>query len=123
MQLRPQPRSAAGERTVEVGAASDRARRAGSERIDDADVERIRSVRDELIGDRTGAGAVASAGVGNEKQQPRHGLSVTDTASNYRPPFGYNYAAPAAGGDKAMTQVPLGELDVQVTVEVDYAIG
>ena len=50
-------------------------------------------------------------------------IRVTDTASNYRPPFGYNYAAPAAGGDKAVTQVPLGELDVQVTVEVDYAIG
>ena len=47
-------------------------------------------------------------------------IRVTDTASNYRAPYGYSLAAPAA--DKAVTQVPLGELDVQVTVEVDYAI-
>ena len=48
-------------------------------------------------------------------------IRVTDTASNYRPPSPYGYATGAA--DKlAVTQVPLGELDVQVTVEVDYAI-
>jgi len=49
-------------------------------------------------------------------------IRVSDTASNYRSPFGYNYAAPAAADKLAVTQVPLGELDVQVTVEVDYAI-
>jgi len=49
-------------------------------------------------------------------------IRVMDTASNYRSPYPYNYAAPAAGADKVVTQVPLGELDVQVTVEVDYAI-
>ena len=49
-------------------------------------------------------------------------IRVTDTASNFRAPFNqYSYGA-AAASDKSVTQVPLGELDVQVTVEVDYAI-
>jgi len=48
-------------------------------------------------------------------------IRVSDTASSYRSPYPYSYGATAAG-DKAVTQVPLGEMDVQVTVEVDYAI-
>lgn len=47
-------------------------------------------------------------------------IRVTDNTSSYREPT-YGYAVPAAV-DKSGTQVPLGELDVQVTVEVDYAI-
>ena len=48
-------------------------------------------------------------------------IRVSDTASNYRSPNPYSYAT-GAGDKLAVTQVPLGELDVQVTVEVDYAI-
>ena len=48
-------------------------------------------------------------------------IRVTDTASSYQPPYPFSYAAGAAA-DKSVTQVPLGQLDVQVTVEVDYAI-
>jgi len=47
-------------------------------------------------------------------------IRVTDTASSYRAPSPYAYGGAAV--DKSVTQVPLGELDVQVTVEVDYAI-
>jgi uncharacterized protein YggE len=49
-------------------------------------------------------------------------IRVTDTSSNLRPPYNqYSFGA-AASSDKSVTQVPLGELDVQITVEVDYAI-
>jgi uncharacterized protein YggE len=49
-------------------------------------------------------------------------IRVTDTSSNLRPPYNqYSFGA-AASSDKSVTQVPLGELDVQIMVEVDYAI-
>jgi hypothetical protein len=44
-------------------------------------------------------------------------IQVTDLAVNSRPPVAYAGAAVAAP-----TQVPVGELDVQVSVEVDFAI-
>lgn len=46
-------------------------------------------------------------------------LRITDSTSVSRPPS-YNFAGPAAAGDQ--TQLPVGTLDVQVTVEVDFAI-
>ncbi len=46
-------------------------------------------------------------------------LRVSDLAVNTRVP----YPVYSGAADKAVTQVPIGELDVQVSVEVDYAIG
>ena len=49
-------------------------------------------------------------------------IRVSDQSVSTRPPYPYAMAAGAA--DKAtVTQVPVGDLDVQVSVEVDYAIG
>jgi uncharacterized protein len=45
-------------------------------------------------------------------------LRVSDLSVNARVP----YPAYSGAADKAVTQVPVGELDVQVSVEVDYAI-
>jgi uncharacterized protein YggE len=48
-------------------------------------------------------------------------IRVADSASSYRTPNPYSFGAGAA--DKAVvTQVPIGDLEVQVTVEVDYSI-
>jgi hypothetical protein len=47
-------------------------------------------------------------------------LRVSDLSVNTRVPYPMSYAAGAA--DKAVTQIPVGDLDVQVSVEVDYAI-
>ncbi len=46
-------------------------------------------------------------------------IQVSDLSSSTRPPMPLNFARAA---DAASTQVPVGELDVQVTVEVDFAI-
>jgi hypothetical protein len=45
-------------------------------------------------------------------------LRVSDLSVNTRVP----YPVYSAAADKAVTQVPVGDLDVQVSVEVDYAI-
>jgi uncharacterized protein YggE len=50
-------------------------------------------------------------------------IRVSDVAINTRAPYPYAVAGGVAAGDKAVTQVPVGDLDVQVSVEVDYAIG
>jgi uncharacterized protein YggE len=42
---------------------------------------------------------------------------VSDLAVNNRPPIAY-----AGSAASAPTQVPVGELDIQVSVEVDFAI-
>ena len=44
-------------------------------------------------------------------------ISISDLSSSTRPPVGYAAASAAPG-----TQVPVGQMDVQVTVEVDFAI-
>ena len=49
-------------------------------------------------------------------------LRVSDVAINTRAPYPYALGG-AAASDKAATQVPVGDLDIQVSVEVDYAIG
>ena len=46
-------------------------------------------------------------------------LRITDSTTMSRPPS-YNFAGPAAASDQ--TQLPVGTLDVQVMVEVDFAI-
>lgn len=46
-------------------------------------------------------------------------LRVSDLSTASRLPSPVNYAATAA---PSITQVPVGEVDVQVTVEVDFAI-
>lgn len=48
-------------------------------------------------------------------------IRVADSSSSYQTPYPYNYSGGAAP-DKAVTQVPVGELQVQITVEVDYSI-
>jgi uncharacterized protein len=50
-------------------------------------------------------------------------IRVSDVAINTRAPYPYALAGGVAATDKAVTQVPVGDLDVQVSVEVDYAIG
>ena len=50
-------------------------------------------------------------------------IRVSDVSVNTRTPYPYTYGAALAAPDKAVTQVPVGDLDVQVSVEVDYAIG
>src|SRR5690348_7523529 len=44
-------------------------------------------------------------------------ISISDLSTSSRPPVGYAAASAAPG-----TQVPVGQMDVQVTVEVDFAI-
>ena len=68
---------------------------------------------------RSKAQAMASAaGVGLGQV-----IRVTDTASAYRSPSPYfSFSAAAAPDKSTVTQVPLGELDIEVTVEVDYSI-
>jgi uncharacterized protein len=46
-------------------------------------------------------------------------ISISDLSTSSRPPVGYAAASDA----KAVTQIPVGEMDVQVTVEVDFALG
>jgi len=48
-------------------------------------------------------------------------IRVSDV-SIIRTPYPYTYGAALAAPDKAVTQVPVGDLDVQVSVEVDYSI-
>jgi len=67
---------------------------------------------------RTKAQAMASAAGVKLGQVVR----VSDLSSNGYPSPMYAYAKDAVGGT-ATTQVPSGSLDVQVTVEVDFAIG
>ncbi len=47
-------------------------------------------------------------------------VRVVDLSATARPPYPY---AMGAADAKAVTQVPVGEMDVQVTVEVDFALG
>ena len=48
-------------------------------------------------------------------------IRIADSSSSYRTPNPYSLGAGAA--DKAVpTQVPVGDLDIQITVEVDYSI-
>src|SRR5947209_4085827 len=49
-------------------------------------------------------------------------IRVSDVSINTRSPYPYTYGAALAAPDKAGTQVPVGDLDVQVSVEVDYSI-
>jgi uncharacterized protein YggE len=50
-------------------------------------------------------------------------MRVTDIPSySNTPMYGAGYAVPAAAA-AAPTQIPVGEMDVQVTVEVDFALG
>jgi len=49
-------------------------------------------------------------------------IRVSDVSINTRTPYPYTYGAALAAPDKAVTQVPVGDLDVQVSVEVDYSI-
>ena len=46
-------------------------------------------------------------------------VRVVDLSTYSRPPVGYDAAASAA----PVTQIPVGQVDVQVTVEVDFALG
>ena len=46
-------------------------------------------------------------------------VRISDVSTSSRPPV--RYAMPAAAG--VDTQVPVGQMDVQVTVEVDFALG
>ena len=48
-------------------------------------------------------------------------IRVSDLSSGPMPMYALPYAKAAAGS--TATQIPVGELDVQVTVEVDFAIG
>jgi hypothetical protein len=48
-------------------------------------------------------------------------LRVSDLSVSSRPPYPLSFSGEMPA-DKAVTQVPVGELDVQVSVEVDYAI-
>jgi uncharacterized protein YggE len=68
---------------------------------------------------RTKAQAMASA-AGVQLGQV---IRVSDVSSYTRTPYPISYGAALAAPDKAVTQVPVGDLDVQVSVEVDYAIG
>lgn len=47
-------------------------------------------------------------------------IRIADSSTSYRPPSPYSFAAGAA--DKAVTQVPVGNLEIEITVEVDYSI-
>ena len=47
-------------------------------------------------------------------------VRVSDLSTVSRPPYQVNYGAAAAAPE---TQVPVGQVDVQVTVEVDFALG
>ena len=68
------------------------------------------------IGDaRSKADAMASAAGVRVGQV----LRISDLSASYRPPVPYDVAAAAP----AATQVPVGQMDVTVTVEVDFAIG
>ena len=60
------------------------------------------------------AGAMASA-AGVKVGQV---LQISDVSTNTRVPYPY-----AAAADSAPTQVPVGQIDVQVSVEVDFALG
>lgn len=72
--------------------------------------------RSQAIGDaRAKAEAMASAAGVHVGQVVR----ISDLSTSYRPPVPYAVAA-AAPVD---TQVPVGQMDVSVTVEVDFAIG
>ena len=48
-------------------------------------------------------------------------IRVSDLSANSRPPTPYLAATGAVAATP--TQVPVGQMDVQVTVEVDFAIG
>jgi uncharacterized protein YggE len=72
--------------------------------------------RSQAIADaRAKAGAMASA-AGVKVGQV---LQINDLTSTVRAPYPYM----AAGASAAPTQVPVGQIDVQVTVEVDFAFG
>lgn len=47
-------------------------------------------------------------------------VRISDLSTSARPPYPYSAAAADV---KADTQVPVGQMDVQVTVEVDFALG
>lgn len=48
-------------------------------------------------------------------------VRVSDLSTSARPPYPYSAAAGAPAS--VVTQVPVGQMDVQVTVEVDFALG
>lgn len=74
--------------------------------------------RTQAIGDaRSKAEAMASAAGVHVGQVMR----ISDLSASYRPPVPYDVAAPGAAS--VATQVPVGEMEVSVTVEVDFAIG
>jgi uncharacterized protein YggE len=74
--------------------------------------------RSQAIGDaRSKAEAMASAAGVHVGQVMR----ISDLSASYRPPVPYDVAASPAAGTVA-TQVPVGQMDVSVTVEVDFAI-
>ena len=69
------------------------------------------------IGDaRSKADAMASAAGVHVGQV----LRISDLSASYRPPVPYDVAGAAAA--PVPTQVPVGQMDVSVTVEVDFAI-
>ena len=47
-------------------------------------------------------------------------IRIADSSTSYRPPSPYSFSAGAA--DKAVSQVPVGDLEIEITVEVDYSI-
>jgi uncharacterized protein YggE len=49
-------------------------------------------------------------------------LRVTDLSSGYRTPYQYGFAREAPVDKAVPTQVPIGDLEIQITVEVDYTI-
>jgi len=49
-------------------------------------------------------------------------IRVADSSSSYRTPYPYNFAAPGASDKAVVSQVPVGDLEIQITVEVDYSI-
>ena len=73
-----------GDRPVEAGGAADHLRGGAGEWVEDGDLELGRKLGGHLPFDGGRRGAVAAAGIGDEKEQPSHPLTATDAATRVR---------------------------------------
>ena len=73
-----------GDGTVETRGAADDLWLGARERVEDGDLELARKLGGHLAFDRCGRRAVTTAGIGDEKEQPPHPLTDTDTVTRVR---------------------------------------
>src|ERR1700726_1169082 len=73
-----------GDRAVESRRAADHARLCAGERVEDGDLELARRRHRHLAFHRGCGGAMAAAGISDEKEQLAHPLTATDAATSGR---------------------------------------